>query len=274
MAPNTDTLALLHDHYKETFALIRDREGQRDKLFLWLLVIFALLVIEIQYPANVNGVLGHLKLGVNDIDLQQLPLSRLLNVSWVFTAAFVLRYCQATKAVERQYHYLHMLEERISARLKDADLYRREGRAYLDQYPHLLNWAWVYYTILFPAASVIAVCYLLGVEWVALNESVLSKLFDSAFGISVLISLGLYLFPRIAHRYGKKRGEGTGSPPEKEDHSSPIAIKQAASLGAQTQKSEAAEIETGQRRGKGTRRPPRRTTPARKKGRTTVSVRP
>ncbi len=192
MALDADKLSLLHDHYKETFALIRDREGQRDKLFLWLLVIFAFLAIEIQYPANFNGILGHVTIAGNDVDLQQLPLSRLLNVSWVFTAAFVLKYCQVAKAVDRQYSYLHMLEDRISDGLGDADLYRREGRAYLERYPTLLGWAWAYYTILFPAALAIAVVYLLGVECISLHESVLSKAFDVVFGFSVLVALALY----------------------------------------------------------------------------------
>jgi hypothetical protein len=153
LAGDADKLSLLHDHYKETFALIRERETQRDRLFLWLLVIFALLVIEIQYPANFNGVLGHVNVAGNNIDLQQLPLARLLNVSWVFTAALVLKYCQVAKAVERQYTYLHLLEDRISDGLGDTELYRREGRAYREQYPHLLNWAWVYYTILFSVGN-------------------------------------------------------------------------------------------------------------------------
>jgi hypothetical protein len=208
VAGDADKLTLLHDHYKETFALIRERETQRDRLFLWLLVIFALLVIEIQYPANFHGVLGHVNVAGNNIDLQQLPLARLLNVSWVFTAAFVLKYCQVAKAVERQYTYLHLLEDRISDGLGDADLYRREGRAYREQYPHLLNWAWVYYTILFPAALAIAVVYLLVVECVSLQGSVLSKAFDVVFGVSILASLGLY---RIRPRPGTDTGGAPAS---------------------------------------------------------------
>jgi hypothetical protein len=108
------------------------------------------------------------------------------------TAAFVLKYCQVAKAVERQYTYLHLLEDRISDRLGDADVYRREGRAYQEKYPHLLNWAWVYYTILFPVALTVAVVYLLVVECTSLQASVLSKAFDVVFGISILASLGLY----------------------------------------------------------------------------------
>src|SRR5579875_2097547 len=212
LAGDVDKLTLLHDHYKETFALIRERETQRDRLFLWLLVIFAVLAIEIQYPANFNGVLGHLQVAGNTIDLQQLPLSRLLNVSWVFTAAFVLKYCQVAKAVERQYTYLHLLEDRISDSLGDADLYRREGRAYLEQYPHLLNWAWVYYTILFPAALMVAVVYLLSIECMSLQGSVFSKMFDVVFGISILASLALY---RIRPRPGSPTSRTSSSLPPK-----------------------------------------------------------
>lgn len=189
-----DNLSLLHDHYKESFSLIRSREDQRDKLFLQLLLVYLLIILEVIFPANIHGALGPLSIAGNTINLQHVPLSLLLNASWVFLAAFVLKYYQTVKFVDRQYKYLHRLEDRISDLLEDQDIYRREGGAYLSQYPHLLNWAWICYTILFPVALLIATIYLYGIEVTALRHSGVSKVFDGVFGLSVVVSVVLYRF--------------------------------------------------------------------------------
>lgn len=194
MALTGDNLDLLHDHYKDSFSLIRSREDQRDKLFLWLLLAYLLMILQIQYPANVHGALGSLSLLGNTVNLQHVPLSLVLDASWVFIAAFVLKYYQIVKYVDRQYDYLHMLEDRISDLLKDKDVYRREGQAYLSQYPRLLTWAWISYTYLFPTALILGTIYLYCVEAVALPYSWLSKVFDALFALSVIVTVGLYRF--------------------------------------------------------------------------------
>ena len=51
---NTDNVDILHDHYKESFSHIRDREKQRDRLFLFLIGVLGLLFLEVQYPANLQ----------------------------------------------------------------------------------------------------------------------------------------------------------------------------------------------------------------------------
>ncbi len=189
-----ENLSLLHDHYKETFSLIRVRESQRDKLFLWLLLLFAVLIVEVQYPANVHGVLGSVTVAGNTVNLNLVPLNLLLDASWVFLAAFVLKYCQTAKAVDRQYPYLHLLEDRISDALNDQEVYRREGRVYLSHYPRLLNWAWVLYTIVFPTAMILAVIYLYVVEVRELRRSLLALVFDGAFALSVISTVCVYRY--------------------------------------------------------------------------------
>jgi hypothetical protein len=189
-----EELSLLHDHYKDTFTLIRSRESQRDKLFFWLLLVYALLIVEVQYPANTHGLLGALSVGGNTVDLKFVPLALLLDASWLLLAGLALKYCQVTKAVERQYDYLHVLEDRISDGLGDQELYRREGRAYLSRYPRLLTWAWFCYTILFPVALIVAALYLYVVEVRVLGHDLKSEVFDGAFVASIVITIGLYRF--------------------------------------------------------------------------------
>src|SRR5215216_1754172 len=132
----TDTrLDILHDHYKESFAYIREREKERNRLFLILIALFALLALEIQYPINFQGALSKIKVLDVEVELSALPLPAFLVATWTFVLVIALRYCQTSINVERQYDYIHMLEDKISPELGDGDLYRREGRAYERDYP-------------------------------------------------------------------------------------------------------------------------------------------
>jgi hypothetical protein len=191
--PSGESLALLHDHYKESFSLIRQAEQRRDRLLLWLFFAYAVLILEIQYPASAKGALGSVTVLGNTIALRVVPLPLLLNATWVVVAVVVLKYCQLTKSVERQYGFLHLLEDKISDALGDDDVYRREGRVYLQDYPALLNWAWIYYTILFPLALLSGTLYLYKVE-LSLPYSAPSQIFDTFFVVSVVVSLVLYRF--------------------------------------------------------------------------------
>lgn len=157
-------LDILHDHYKETFARMREAEGIRDKLFLWVIGLFALLSLEIGYPAAVGGVLGTLTIAGGELQLQALPLPALLNITWVLTLTIGLRYCQMAVFVNRQYPYLHYLEARISPAVGGEDLYHREGKVYLREYPLLLNVAWIAYGVLFPLIIMCATVALLSLE--------------------------------------------------------------------------------------------------------------
>lgn len=149
-------LDILHDHYKETFARMLKAEALRDRLFLWVIALFALLSLEIGYPAAVGGTLGKLTIAGGELNLQALPLPALLNITWVLTLTIGLRYCQAAVFVNRQYPYLHMLEETISPAVGGGDLYQREGKVYLSEYPVLLNVAWIAYGFLFPFIAMFA----------------------------------------------------------------------------------------------------------------------
>ena len=98
---NQKQLEILHDHYKETFARLRETEASRDQLFLWVIGLFALLSLEIGYPAAIGGSLGKLSIAGGELNLQALPLPALLNVTWVLTLAIGLRYCQTSVLVNR-----------------------------------------------------------------------------------------------------------------------------------------------------------------------------
>ncbi len=81
-------LEVLHDHYKETFARLREAEASRDRLFLWVIGLFALLSLEVGYPVAIGGSFVKLTIAGGELNLQALPLPALLNATWVLTLWF------------------------------------------------------------------------------------------------------------------------------------------------------------------------------------------
>ncbi len=185
-------LDVLHDHYKETFARQRELERSRDRLFLWVILLFAVLSVEIGYPAEFTDSVQTVLLLGTEIDLAKLPLAALLSATWVLTFAITLRYCQVSIFIDRQYRYVHILEQHISPMVGGGDLYQREGEVYLRGYPLLFNVAYYAYIIIFPIILISASVSLWVWERNQLPTHWLHKAFDLVLAISIIGSLFLY----------------------------------------------------------------------------------
>ncbi|MCG8605328.1 hypothetical protein MJD09_10050 [bacterium] len=193
-------LNILHDHYKESFSYIRQREKQRDRLFLIIIALLGLLGFQILYPTGLAETIEKITIGGAELEIAALPLSAVLSTVWTFTLAIVLRYCSATINVERQYKYLHSLEETIADILGKDGVYQREGRRYKENYPIFSKWAWFFYTILFPLIAIYATVLLLGTEIAELDNPIQLKIFDGIIAAGIVASLILY---RIKKRDSK-----------------------------------------------------------------------
>jgi hypothetical protein len=199
-AISTETrLEILHDHYKETFARVVQVERTRDRQFLWVILLFALLCVEVGYPVEFKESVGEVKAFDVKVAVSALPLPALLNATWVLTLAVVLSYCRTSIWVTRQYRYVHDLEDIISPIIDAGNAYRREGLYYEDNYPTLLNVSWIAYVYVFPAILLFAVFGLVYWENTRLPYPEINRLFDYCIAVAILLTVFLYQFqPRIA----------------------------------------------------------------------------
>jgi hypothetical protein len=188
----------LHDHYKETFARVVQVERTRDRLFLWVILLFALLCVEIGYPVEFRESVEEVKAFDVKVAVSTLPLPALLNATWVLTLAVVLRYCRSSIWVSRQYRYVHDLEDVISPIIDAGDAYRREGWYYENNYPTLLDVSWIAYVYVFPAILLFAVGGLVYWENTRLPYPEINRLFDYCIAWAILYTVFLYQFqPRV-----------------------------------------------------------------------------
>lgn len=95
-------LNILHDHYKDSFTSIRERERQRDILFLIVIALLGFVVFQVTY-ASLSGVLSEIDAGAATLDLTKVPEAAILSTTWTFLLALMLRYCQVSVHVEKQY---------------------------------------------------------------------------------------------------------------------------------------------------------------------------
>lgn len=196
---------VLHDHYKETFAGIRETEKSRDRLFLVDIGLIGLLAFQVGYPSEFSSSVDAVSILGTELTLGELPLAALLSATWVFTLAVGLRYCQTTVSVVRQYPYLHYLEGIISPLLGGERIYRREGQEYESDYPIFLDVAWIAYAFVFPPAVMTAAVSMLVREWACLPYPLLHKVFDTVIGAALVVFFFLYLVqPTLLKLIGKR----------------------------------------------------------------------
>lgn len=203
---NDTQIEILHDHYKESFARVVSVERSRDRLFLLVILLYALLAVEVGYPASFEGAVGAISVAGVQVNLDALPLPALLNATWVLVFAVLLDYCRKAVWVSRQYRYIHSLEAIISPKLDAGDAYHREGTFYADDYPVLLNVAWIAYVFIFPIILAVATAGLIYWEWRALPYHWSHRAFDVAVATSLLMVCLLYqVLPNILHKIRQRR---------------------------------------------------------------------
>src|SRR3990167_3273163 len=76
-------------------------------------------------------------------------ISFLGNVLWFGMLALTVKYFQTVIYIEKQYAYLEKIETALNSKF-GGDIFTREGKSYLKNYPIFSCWSHVLYTIILP----------------------------------------------------------------------------------------------------------------------------
>lgn len=146
----------LCSHYKDTFEVHLASIKQRDTLFYALLVILAFFSLQVTSSDLVNGALSsyiNKEFGVT-IDKSSNLFGSLL---WLLLFGVSSRYYQIVIQIERQYDYIHHVEELLNGKYPGSRAFTREGKSYLEKYPLFSNWVWLLYTAAFPLIILLSI---------------------------------------------------------------------------------------------------------------------
>jgi len=187
-----DKLQILSEHYSHTFDFLQTHLKKRDKLFMWVLLILVIMLFQIYTPSEASNLITQLI--KNKLEIKtSINLLYIQSIIWFVLLAVVIKYFQSVIFIERQYSYLHSLEDLLSSEYQEA-AFTREGKSYLSNYPAFLNWASFLYTILFPAilavittTKIVSECKQHGFNGVLVWFNILVFVF-------LIISLALYTY--------------------------------------------------------------------------------
>lgn len=183
----------LHSHYSDTFANIKESIRLRDKLTALILLVLAFLALYTFWPADAitafSGISAQ-KLGLEiSVDVGFLG-----SIIWFALLITIVRYTQVVIYIERQYKYIHKIEEELHEHFGNSVAFTREGKSYLKNYPKFSDWIWVLYTIIFPFILVTVVLIKIISEWLASFHAVSAPLLlNTALASAILISIILYM---------------------------------------------------------------------------------
>jgi len=110
---------------------------------------------------------------------------------WFGLLGLVVRYFQTVVHIERQYEYIHKLEENISSNY-DNKAFTREGKTYQKAYPLFSEWTWILYTFIFPLLLLIVIFTKVISEFHMGNKSPVLFI-NVVFFLCILISTLFYL---------------------------------------------------------------------------------
>jgi hypothetical protein len=182
---------LLNDHYKDTFTHLSEYRRLRDRLFALILLTITIMLFQLYSPDEAGRAIGEFV--VSKLDLQTLiGISFIESIIWFILLSLVIRYFQTVILIERQYDYLHRLEEEINKNFGGV-AFTREGKSYLKNYPLFSKWTHMLYTIVSPALLILVIMVKISHEIYFASGTTPLLIFDIAIAIFTLISTILYL---------------------------------------------------------------------------------
>lgn len=178
---------ILHDHYKDTFTLQREYLKFRDRLFIYTLLVFATMFILTIVPMDPSKV-------VSDIVQEQFKVNLRINADtihtmlWFILLCLVVRYFQTNIVVERQYDYIHKVEDELNAFYDiQGEMFTREGKSYLGNFQLFSTLSGYLYIFVFPVLLVIVTSYKIYIEYMMLS-------FDLTFFLDVVFALLIIVY--------------------------------------------------------------------------------
>lgn len=187
-----DKIDLLYDHYKKSNELSREAQSRRNRHFIFLCCLEAISFwILIRPESAFSSLLSGISAALGT--LLELGNTTIQTLVWILVVYILIRYCQDTLYVERQYKYLDKMEKAISEEL-NSSLFDREGSNYLNDYPMVLNFIDLFYKMLMPIIFFIINIVRIVQEWHMFDHVTLALLCDTIMFLAASVISWFYFF--------------------------------------------------------------------------------
>lgn len=192
-ASNDTKFTTLYSHYSNTFANIKESIKLRDKLTASILLVLIFLILCTFWPTDAITAFSGMseqKLGF----AVNIDVGFLGSIIWLALLIVIVRYTQVVVYIERQYKYIHKIEEELHKHFDNNIVFTRESKSYLKDYPKFSNWVWILYMVIFPLIVGIIVLVKITSEWLIFSHANILLLFlNTAIAVFILVSIVLYM---------------------------------------------------------------------------------
>ncbi len=143
-----DNKEVLYNHYIETCSNAKNNEEKRNKLFIAIGVIIGVLIM---FSTQENSTMIIIQQVLDEkYGCDLLFSSSIIQTVLSFILLFcTLRYCTINISLDKEYEYIHSLEENINKEFKQ-NIINREGEMYLNHYPLVQNMMYYIYKCVMP----------------------------------------------------------------------------------------------------------------------------
>ncbi len=187
----SEKLTTINNHYSETFLNLKEQLNSRNRLFLYMIIVISIMLLKIYSPADFSSSVSNIisdKLGLSE----SIDISFIETIIWISLLGIAIRYFQTVIHIERQYDYIHHLEDEMNS-IWGSEVFTREGKSYLSNYPKFSSWVWILYTIMYPILLAIIVISKILNEYNTVSNFSFLFIINVVIFFSILISILLYM---------------------------------------------------------------------------------
>ena len=195
---------LLLDHYKDTFQHILYHWKLRNRFFVYVLILIAVIALDTYQPGALSDLVNAYiakTLQSSGQGVPALDFAVIRSATWFLLLSLVIQYYQRSISVDRQYRYIANLEEQI-CQIMGGDFVTREGKAYSSKTgvfkpeeqgkrPLFLRAVGPLYIYFFPLILTIFVGFKLVRE--ALPPKQITDWFDIVIGLVIVLYNAFYV---------------------------------------------------------------------------------
>ena len=176
--PDNAKFQLLHQHYKDTFQIIKEATKERSTLMRLIFIILVISVLYTFWPSGFVSTVSQVltkKVGV-ELNLTSSLGNIVGSIIWLVLLVAIVRYTQVVIYIKRQYEYINRIEAEIHEHYgNNSTAFTREGKFETRKNQKISKLTRLSYTILFPATLEIIVLSIIAKQWLSFIQTPLHQ---------------------------------------------------------------------------------------------------
>ena len=176
--PDNAKFQLLHQHYKDTFQIIKETTKERSTLIRLIFIILIISVLYTFWPSGFASTVSQVltkKVGI-ELNLTSSIGNIVGSIIWLVLLVIIVRYTQVVIYIKRQYEYINRVEAEIHEHYEsDSTAFTREGKFEARKNQKISKLTRLSYTVLFPTTLGIIILSIIAKQWLSFIQTLLHQ---------------------------------------------------------------------------------------------------